>query len=167
MDNDHEVRDRVVTTVGIAVAAALVWVVFTTVWLWRHQERIVFQPPALPAADPASMTRLVFAAADGHELYGYVATPPANARAAAGPANARAADATSARTVVVAFHGNADLAAWYAPWARELAARTGAIVFVPEYRGYGGIPGRPTYETAASDAAGARRRTPGGPSASE
>jgi hypothetical protein len=57
--------------------------------------------------------------------------------------------------VVIAFHGNADLSAWLVPWARELADRTGATVFLPEFRGYAGIPGNPTYETAASDARGA------------
>ena len=32
---------------GIAVAAALVWVLLTTLWLWKYQERVVFQPPPL------------------------------------------------------------------------------------------------------------------------
>ena len=109
--------------------------------LWRRQERIVFQPPADVPAAPAVARRVDFAATDGHPLYGYLVRP--------------AAGAADPKTVVLAFHGNADLAAWFVPWARELAERTGAAVFVPEYRGYGGIPGPSTYGSSAFDARGA------------
>ncbi|MDE3126564.1 MAG: alpha/beta hydrolase [Gemmatimonadota bacterium] len=54
--------------------------------------------------------------------------------------------------LVIAFHGNADLAEWMVPWALELHARTGAAVVVPEYRGYGMLSGRPTYATGQADA---------------
>ena len=57
----------------------------------------------------------------------------------------------------IAFHGNADIAAWFLPWARELARRTGVVVFLPEYRGYASIPGSPSYVNAALDARGALR----------
>ena len=46
--------------------------------------------------------------------------------------------------VLLAFHGNADLAVWLVPWATEVAKRTGAAVVLAEYRGYGGLTGRPT-----------------------
>ncbi len=38
------------------------------------------------------------------------------------------------------------------PWAVELSDRTGASVLLPEYRGYGALPGRPTYAGAQADA---------------
>jgi pimeloyl-ACP methyl ester carboxylesterase len=131
----------VVTLVGIAVAAAVVWVVLTTFWMWRYQERVVFQPPMIEVEAPAPARRVEFNAADGHQLYGYLLSPPAE----------------SARpvTVVIAYHGNADLSAWLVPWASELADRAGVTVFLPEYRGYGGITGSPTYASASSDALGA------------
>ena len=121
------------TIAGIAIVIALVWVAVTTLWLWRHQERVVFQPPSAWTHAPAPARRVTFRAADGHELFGYVLTPRENA------------DTT---TVVMAFHGNADLAAWTVPWAREVVELTGASVLIPEYRGYAGIPGSPTYESA-------------------
>lgn len=141
MDNGLRRLPRVGAVLGVVAVAALVWVGFTLLWLWRHQERVVFQPPATFAAAPAPAVRVEFLAADGHPLFGYVMRP----RAGSSPPG----------TVVIAFHGNADLSAWLVPWAGELADRTGLTVFVPEYRGYGGIPGRPSYQTAASDALGA------------
>ena len=134
---------RVATILGIAVAAALVWVLATVFWLWRHQERVVFQPPGRWAPPPASAHRADFPAADGHPLHGYIVAPQGGGAAIA--------------TVIIAFHGNADLAIWLLPWAGELARRSGATVFVPEYRGYAGITGRPTYESAGADALGALR----------
>jgi fermentation-respiration switch protein FrsA (DUF1100 family) len=131
---------RVLTILGIAVVIALVWVTGTTLWLWRHQERVVFQPPRAWAEAPASARRVTFRAADGHELFGYLLSPR---------------DAADTRAVIIAFHGNADLAAWTVPWAREVVERTGIPVLVPEYRGYAGIPGSPTYESASADARGA------------
>lgn len=145
MDNRQRGVRRVLTLLGIAIAIALAWVAITTVWLWRHQERVVFQPPppAAWAEAPGPVRRVVFDASDGHPLFGYVLSP----RSPHAPARER--------TVVIAFHGNADLAAWTVPWARELVERTGVTVFVPEFRGYAGIPGAPSYESAAADARGA------------
>lgn len=130
-----------VTIVSIAIAVALAWVLFTIVWLWRNQERVVFQPPAVYVDAPAPAKRVQFKAADGHELFGYLLEPRS--------------ENGERRTVVLAFHGNADLAAWTVPWGRELMERAGVTVFIPEYRGYAGIPGTPTYLSAASDARGA------------
>ena len=133
-----------VRLVATAVIVALAWVVLVTVLLWLYQERVVFQPPGVTPPAPARAQRIDYVAADGHALFGFVVSP-ANGE--------RGAD----RTVVLAFHGNADLAAWQVPWARELAERTGATVVLPEYRGYSGIPGEPTYASAAADALGALR----------
>jgi uncharacterized protein len=129
------------TILAMAVAAAVAWVAFTTLWLWRHQERVVFQPPAESPDAPAPAKRVAFPASDGHPLFGFLLEPLAGH--------------ASGGTVVIAFHGNADLAAWTVPWAKELMERARVSVFVPEFRGYGGIAGSPTYTTASSDAAGA------------
>jgi len=126
--------------IGIAVAAALVWVAVATTWLWFNQERVVFQPPDVDVSAPLSATRVQFRAADGGEVYGYLVAPSAS---------------RDNGTLVLAFHGNADLAAWFVPWAKEVAERTGARILIPEYRGYGGLAGRPTYSSAAADARGA------------
>jgi len=53
-------------------------------------------------------------------------------------------------------HGNGDLADSWIDWAREVAARTGRSVLLAEYRGYGGLPGRPTYEGVMRDARATR-----------
>src|SRR5213082_3549155 len=94
---------RVVTTLSIAVAAALVWVALTTFWLWRNQERVVFQPPTGVADAPLPTRRERFAASDGHPIFGYLVT---------------SALSSEPRAVLIAFHGNADLAAWLVPWAQ-------------------------------------------------
>lgn len=130
---------RVLTLVGYAVLAVLAWAAVTTLWLWRNQERVVFQPPAVSPPDPAGARRVAIRAPDGHESFAFVVPP----------------DGRPQPTVVIAFHGNADLAVWMVPWARELARRAGVTVIVPEYRGYGGVPGHPSYASAASDALGA------------
>lgn len=140
MTRMHRGLRRLGTVIGFVALVALVWVAFTVVLLWLRQERIVFQPPALVPSAPAVARQVEFAAADGHPLHGFVVTP---SRAAAPP------------TVVIAFHGNADLSAWLVPWGQELAQRSGATVFLPEYRGYGGIPGSSTYASSAQDARGA------------
>jgi len=112
------------------------------VLLWRHQERVVFQPPRpappLGAGSVAGFRQ--YAADDGQSLHAYLVGAPG-----------------AGRPFVIAFHGNADLAEWLLPWARELHARTGASVFLPEYRGYGGLEGRPTYPGTQLDARAALR----------
>lgn len=134
-------RSRVTDVLMIVGAAALAWIVLALMLAWRWQERVVFQPPGHVPEAPRTARRVDFRAADGHALHGYLVTPGA------------ATDAPS--VVVLAFHGNADLSAWQVPWAAELAKRTGAAVFLAEYRGYGGIPGAPTYAATAHDARGA------------
>jgi dipeptidyl aminopeptidase/acylaminoacyl peptidase len=114
-----------VSVITVLIVAGVIWVSLTTLWLWRHQERVVFQPPTDAPEAPAPARRVAYAAADGHQLFGYVLDAPAGA--------------ASGRRVVMAFHGNADLSAWIAPWAHELSKRAGVTVFVPEYRGYGGF----------------------------
>ena len=135
-----------VTLLAIAFGAALVWVALTTLWMWRYQERVVYQPPGVLALAPEPAVRVAYPAKDGHGVFGYLIAPGSASRGEAVPPGA---------TVVIAFHGNADLAAWLVPWAQELAERSGSYVLVAEYRGYAGIPGNPSYAAAADDAHGA------------
>ena len=130
---------RLVTVFLLLITLAVIWVSLTTLWLWRNQERVVWQPPWDAPDAPPPARRVTFPAADGHALFGYVLDAPTT-----GPSR-----------VVIAFHGNADLSAWTAPWAHELSERAGVTVFLPEYRGYAGIPGSPSYVNATSDARGA------------
>ncbi|MBA2686768.1 MAG: alpha/beta hydrolase [Gemmatimonadaceae bacterium] len=102
--------------------------------LWWKQERILFQPPGHVELDHASADKVDFEAADGQALFGFLVGE------------------SSGRNVVLAFHGNADLAVWQLEWAAELAHRFGIGVFLAEYRGYGGIKGRPTYASSSLDA---------------
>jgi fermentation-respiration switch protein FrsA (DUF1100 family) len=122
----------------LAILAAL----FAVLGLaWHYQERIVWQPPQPPyPGDPAGVRRVTFTARDGQRLFGYVLGDEIALRGAAAPAP------------VIVFHGNADLAVWTVPWARELSRRTGRRVLVPEYRGYGGLAGATTYHGSALDA---------------
>ena len=132
-------------TAALSAAGALVAGVGL---IWWQQERIVFQPPRWPVADGLGETtdveRVTYEAGDGQPLFAYVVRA------------APAADTTPA-PVLIAFHGNADLAQWTVPWAREVARRTGLTVLVPEYRGYAGLGGRPTYEGSRLDARAAHR----------
>ena len=127
-----------VVLLGLAVALFLVVVALA----WRYQERIVWQPPGGGAdwtADDSTVREVRYAAADGQPLLGYLVEPTG-------------APAAREGRVLVAFHGNAETAAWGIVWAREVAARTGWRVLVPEYRGYAGLPGVPSYEGSRLDA---------------
>jgi fermentation-respiration switch protein FrsA (DUF1100 family) len=132
---------RLVSVITLLIIVGVTWVSFATFWLWRNQERVVFQPPTDAPDAPSPARRVAYAAADGHPIFGYVLEPPAASRLR--------------HRVVIAFHGNADLSAWLAPWAHELSTRAGVTVLVPEYRGYAGIPGSPSYDAATADARGA------------
>ena len=102
--------------------------------LWWQQEKILFQPPRAVSGDDLRAHKIEFTAADGQKLFALLVGSP------------READ------VVIAFHGNADLAVWQLDWASELTRRFGVAVFLAEYRGYGGIAGKPTYATSSIDA---------------
>jgi fermentation-respiration switch protein FrsA (DUF1100 family) len=119
----------VVVAIGMGVFALVIAL------LWYFQERVVFQPPGPPYPDPGRMRRIDHVAADGQPLFAYLVGEP-----------------DSAAGLLIVFHGNADLAAWQIPWAEELSRRTGRAVLLAEYRGYGGLPGAPTYEGSGIDA---------------
>jgi fermentation-respiration switch protein FrsA (DUF1100 family) len=103
--------------------------------LWQFQERIVFQPPTNPESPDKGTGTIAYTSADGVALVAHVVE-------AAGP------DAP----IVVAFHGNAMISRWMIPWAREVSRRFQATVVLPEYRGYDGLTGVPTYAGGAADA---------------
>ena len=129
---------RLIASIAFTLVAVLA--IFLAL-VWWQQERIVFQPPQPPSEGVPSWARQVtYEADDGQPLLGYFV--------GAGDA----AEGVPATRLVLAFHGNADLAVWQIPWARELARRTGARVLLAEYRGYGGLAGTPTYRGSGRDA---------------
>ena len=125
---------RVSVTLISALFVAVLIVGALVALAWWTQERIAYQPPG--GIHPAAGTpQVTYRAADGQELLGFLV----------GPREGR-------EGLVIVFHGNADLAVWQIPWAEELARRTGRLVFLAEYRGYGGLSGTPTYSGLRLDA---------------
>jgi pimeloyl-ACP methyl ester carboxylesterase len=120
---------------GLLILAAVYLLLLAAAWAW--QERIVWQPPRGAAALDPTTHRISYSADDGQPLYAYLVGDPSPARAAG---------------LLIAFHGNAELAADGIPWAAEVARRTGWAVLVPEYRGYGGLTGSPDYPGSQRDA---------------
>jgi pimeloyl-ACP methyl ester carboxylesterase len=143
---------RAVATGAAVVSAAGAGVVALAL-VFAPQERLIWQPPrfgrADPAPPPAGARRLEYAASDGQRLFAWVVEPPGG----------------DAAGTLLAFHGNAELAAWSVPWAREVARRTGWRVVVPEYRGYDGLGGTISHPHSRLDALAAltvaRTATPG------
>jgi hypothetical protein len=103
--------------------------------MWRLQERIVWQPPRLAVYPSGEARRIDYTSDDGTPLFAYVVGDPARAPG-----------------LLIAFHGNADLAGWQVPWAAEVERHTGWAVMVAEYRGYGGLEGSPDYLSSQRDA---------------
>jgi hypothetical protein len=120
---------------GAVIATAYIVIL---VLIWRFQERIVFQPPGSPESSDLGSGTMEYTSSDGVRLIAHVVD--------AGRPGA---------PVILAFHGNAMISRWMIPWAREAARRLGATVVLPEYRGYDGLSGVPTYEGARRDAAAA------------
>lgn len=134
---------HVLRLVVLALLAIALFAVLVVVLAWRGQERLVWQPPAGYPRDGEGARRAEYRAEDGQPLFGWLVT--------------RDGAPAAPRRVVLAFHGNAEVAAHGLPWALELARRTGWAVFLAEYRGYAGLPGVPTYEGARLDARAAHR----------
>ena len=145
---------RSIPLVGVAASAASAFVALTVGvgLVWLRQERIVWQPPRVGPGDrqtPPGVERVDYVADDGQPLFAYVV----RGRAPRGGGREPGARATPGRGgVLFAFHGNAEIAAWTVPWAREVARRTGYTVVLPEYRGYAGLPGSPNYDCSRRDA---------------
>jgi hypothetical protein len=124
---------RVLIALAVVFAAAVVV-------LWFVQERLVFVPPPTPVVQGRGATRIDFTSTDGQPLFGLLVRD-STSRSPGVPGQ-----------LILHFHGNGDLADAWVDWAREVAARTGWSVLLAEYRGYGGLPGRPTYEGVMRDA---------------
>ena len=118
---------------GIVAVVAGIFVVLLAA-VWYRQERMVWLPPGAVVASGDVARRVDYDAEDGQRLYGLLVGDPA-----------------SAPGTLIAFHGNADLAVWQVPWAQEVERRTGWAVLLAEYRGYGGLAGKPTYEGSQRD----------------
>ena|SRR5688572_3108156 len=118
--------------------------------LWARQERIVFQPPG-PPYEEVEAQRVSYSASDGQPLFAYLVS-----RVEGGGQRVEGLRTDSTLhpppSTLLVFHGNAEIAAWSLPWAREVARRTGANVLLAEYRGYAGLAGRPTYAGSKLDA---------------
>jgi pimeloyl-ACP methyl ester carboxylesterase len=123
---------RLVISAVIVLAALYVLLLLGA---WRMQERIVWQPPRLAPYPDGAARRIDYQSDDGQPLFAYIVGDP-----------------KTAQGLVIAFHGNADLAAWGVPWAAEVERLTGWAVLVAEYRGYGGLGGSPNYLSSQRDA---------------
>ena len=129
----------------LAVLAAVAGYFLLLGLLWVQQERIVFQPPivlrglfsSLPVGD--RVRHVSYRAADGTELFAFLL-----------------GNFEQAARVLIAFHGNADLARNLIPWAEAVTQAADVAVLLAEIRGYDGLAGRPTYAAAALDARAAR-----------
>jgi uncharacterized protein len=127
----------------VVLIAAAVYVLVVAL-LWLNQERIVFQPPSIPGlalegVRAESVRHVPYRADDGTELFAFIVGEP-----------------DRADQLLIAFHGNADLARLLIPWAQTAARVAKVAVLLPELRGYDGLAGRPTYTDAARDARAAR-----------
>jgi pimeloyl-ACP methyl ester carboxylesterase len=128
-------RLRVIRLVLVAFGVTAALYVVVLFFLWRFQERVVFQPPSSGAPVTVNARQVRYRSDDGIDLFAYVV-----------------GDCAPETTIVLAFHGNAEFARWNVPWASEVVRRTGACVVMPEYRGYDGVAGTPTYPGSSLDA---------------
>lgn len=104
--------------------------------LYVNQRRFLFVGSIRSGAQPAvppGYSDVRLAAADGTILRAWYKAP------------------VRGRPVVMFFHGNGDTIAGSAVAVRPFIAR-GYGVLLPEYRGYGGMPGKPSEDASASDA---------------
>jgi uncharacterized protein len=140
---DSDTGGRRLRTAAARIALLLATVfALVVIAIWVFQERVVFLPPAVPHVQGRGSVRVDYAAADGQPLFGFLVEPK-------GRAGGRRDSTTGA---IIVFHGNGDLADSWVDWAHEAAARIGWPVFLAEYRGYGGLTGRPTFAGVARDA---------------
>src|SRR5690242_10288184 len=123
---------QVISYVGVGLITIYAVLVLA---LWHFQERIVFQPPVGVDTAPVAARQVHYRASDGVELFAFVV-----------------GECTPASTVVLAFHGNAEVSRWLVPWGSAVAHETGACVVLAEYRGYDGLRGSPSYASSAHDA---------------
>lgn len=128
-------RSKPLTIVGIVAMLVVAVVVLLIALVTVFQERIAFQPQGPPYPTAEGARRVDYSAADGQRLFAYLVGAP-----------------EADKPLLIAFHGNADMAVLQLNWADEIFQRTGVPVMVAEYRGYAGLPGKPTYRGSQLDA---------------
>lgn len=129
------VRREPLAIVGILATIIVVLVALFIVLLSVFQERIAFQPQGPPYPVAPDADRVDYSAADGQRLFAYLV-----------------GTLSPDKPLLIAFHGNADMAVLQLDWANEILRRTGVPVLVAEYRGYAGLSGKPTYPGSQLDA---------------
>lgn len=132
------VRRKLLIILVAVVAIAGVLIIAFVALVAVFQERIAFQPQGPPYPVVPDSLRREYQAADGQPLFAFLVE-----------------QTNLEHGLLIAFHGNADLAALQIDWAEEVASRTGLAVLLAEYRGYGGLPGKPDYTGSQLDADGA------------
>lgn len=128
-------RRKPLSIAGIVATIVVVLVALLIALLSFFQERIAFQPQGPPYPMAGNATRVDYSTADGQRLFAYLVGAPA-----------------VGKPLLIAFHGNADMAVLQLDWANEIFNRTGVPVMLAEYRGYAGLPGKPTYDGSQLDA---------------
>jgi fermentation-respiration switch protein FrsA (DUF1100 family) len=128
-------RRNPLTIAGIVVTLLVAFIVLLIALVALFQERIAFQPQGPPYPSAAGAHRVDYVASDGQQLFAYVVGIP-----------------SADKPLLIAFHGNADMAVLQLNWADEILRRTGVPVMLAEYRGYAGLPGKPTYDGSQLDA---------------
>lgn len=128
-------RNRLMFAALFVVAIVLLLLAAVTAGIWFFQERLTFQPQGPPFPEEGNAARVDYSASDEQQLLAYIVGDP-----------------DSTKPLLIAFHGNADLAVRQVEWAHEIMRRTGIPVMLAEYRGYMGLSGRPTYEGSQLDA---------------
>jgi len=134
------VYNRLMANVAIVAASVLGLFVCFVAAVWLFQEKIAFQPQRAPFPPDSGVPRVEYTASDRQKLFAYVIGDP-----------------SAAPGLLIAFHGNADLAIRQVEWAKEILRRTGIAVMIVEYRGYMGLAGKPTYQGSRLDADAAYR----------
>lgn len=133
----HPARAAAAIVLRVAIALA-VMLVAALLAISIFQEQLVFVPPPVPAAQGRGATRVDFASSPDQPLFAFLV-------------RSATADSGTQRRFVFVLHGNGDLADSWIDWGWEVTTRTGWSVFIPEYRGYGGLPGYPTGEGVIQD----------------
>ena len=119
---------------AIVIGCVIALFMVTSILAWVFQERVAFQPERPPYPEAGRTPRVDYVASDGQKLFAYIL-----------------GDRQHASGLLLAFHGNADLAVRQIEWAQEIVDRTGLAVMLAEYRGYMGLGGKPTYEGSRFD----------------
>lgn len=127
-------RARRRVTIALAVVALLYGAIAATLYAWQRDLLFVGSVrPVAPPPAPPGYRDLRLTATDGTPLRAWYRP------AAAG------------KPVILFFHGNGDTIAGSAAAVRPYVAR-GYGAMLPEYRGYGGMPGRPSEALVSDDA---------------